>query len=766
MTRGDTKKVLKHLIENILEIEDDDPLALALEQNAVTKITQLLSLDQEDIGNFTYHLPGKEEEFALRPAHYKTLFQAVKYYRSLPGPRLLDEWFALNSTTFSEWLANPKFYATKPDQTSSAATSPTVTTVGSELLDFARQIRRTPSDFTEFKKESEWSTWKRSVLATATAQDVQLSYDLDYVPTTAELPKFEAIQKYNYSVLVKIVQTTFGRGAVRRFESTYDAQGVYRLLFNHYGKGVHADIQAQSLEEEILGMRLDDKHRKGCENFLNVWDLKVQELDSIRVSIVPDQQKRIWLTSSLQAHPKMSAAITQASTMEHTMAGLNNKALTLLAFPQFFDLCITTAKHIDRSNLVATKQQREANAATRGQNDQDDKWYVPNEEWNMMTKDQKKQHWKKKKEEAEKRLIKAQAALATLQGQVTPLPEPPTPPVVVAPPPQTLSLRETLANAAQRSGTTGPDITIEGKTYRQVSHTNIKYKVQSYEQTPASNGSLLDGGSNGGILGEDARVIKLTEARADVYAVGDNTLNDLSIGTGAGLVQTESGPIIAILHQYAIFEKGKTIHSTNQLRAFGLDVNDIPKKFFGKQRIVTPEGYIIPLKIKNGLAFMDMSPPTDAEMETYPHVLFTSAMTWDPTTLDDENENDPLLPNLQAYAKISSKNGEHNPVLIPTNYARELVIDSSKLMLPKLEHEEFFGQKFHYVRGTLGWGAKTYVKNLLVTSENMFSFHLKEESSLLDHVKKRIGPVIFWKGNTKDFPAPKLRGVTDANSLC
>jgi hypothetical protein len=33
---------------------------------------------------------------------------------------------------------------------------------------------------------------------------------------------------------------------------------------------------------------------------------------------------------------------------------------------------------------------------------------------------------------------------------------------------------------------------------------------------------------------------------------------------------------------------------------------------------------------------MDMHPPTDLELETYPHVFFTSDNTWDPSNLDQE----------------------------------------------------------------------------------------------------------------------------------
>ena len=145
----------------------------------------------------------------------------------------------------------------------------------SALASFTKQMRRNPSDFIEFKKDSDWSSWSRSLLATATAQGVQISYSMHYTPSTIDKPLFTAIQQYNYSVLVKVVKTPFGLGAVRQFELTSDAQGVYKTLYNHYAKGVAASINSQELEEEIIGMRLDEKHRKGCEHFLNTWTLKV-----------------------------------------------------------------------------------------------------------------------------------------------------------------------------------------------------------------------------------------------------------------------------------------------------------------------------------------------------------------------------------------------------------------------------------------------------------------------------------------------------------
>ena len=77
------------------------------------------------------------------------------------------------------------------------------------------------------------------------------------------------------------------------------------------------------------------------------------------------------------------------------------------------------------------------------------------------------------------------------------------------------------------------------------------------------------------------------------------------------MVQTQRGSVVCIMHQYAIYGKGKTIHSSPQLEHFGNLVDDKSRKVGGKQRITTLEGYVIPLQFCQGLAYLPMTPPTD-----------------------------------------------------------------------------------------------------------------------------------------------------------
>ena len=211
-------------------------------------------------------------------------------------------------------------------------------------------------------------------------------------------------------------------------------------------------------------------------------------------------------------------------------------------------------------------------------------------------------------------------------------------------------LRQVLSQASNRSTTstaqsdTAPlQISFQGRTYSQM-HTKFTYSI-SQRQSNTHTGSLLDGGANGGMSGDDVRVIAETMDSADVTGIADSTVKALKLCTVAGLIQTTTGPIIGLFNQYAHYGKGRTIHSSNQLRSFGMDIDDTPRSLQGKQRVLTPCGRIIPISIRQGLPYMDMVRPTDHQIDMLPHVMFTSDVPWDPSSLDDEYEPEDNIPS-------------------------------------------------------------------------------------------------------------------------
>ncbi|CAJ1970450.1 unnamed protein product [Cylindrotheca closterium] len=72
---------------------------------------------------------------------------------------------------------------------------------------------------------------------------------------------------------------------------------------------------------------------------------------------------------------------------------------------------------------------------------------------------------------------------------------------------------------------------------------------------------------------------------------------------------------------------------------FSIEVDDQSPKVGGKQRLSTPDGWVIPMEIVNGLPHVRMRPPTKCELETLPHIVLTSDKDWDPSVLDSKLED-------------------------------------------------------------------------------------------------------------------------------
>ena len=175
-------------------------------------------------------------------------------------------------------------------------------------------------------------------------------------------------------------------------------------------------------------------------------------------------------------------------------------------------------------------------------------------------------------------------------------------------------------------------------TFREANNVSIMYQVLAYDAS-VRKGALVDRGANCGIAGEEVRVIAKTGRQVDVQGIDNHQIVNIPIVTAGAVVNTQKGPVIAIMHQYAYTGKGKTIHSSAQMEAYKQVVHDKSLKVGGKQRIETLDGYIIPLNIRSGLPYMSMRPYTDKEWQDLPHVMLTGDDEWVPSILDSEIED-------------------------------------------------------------------------------------------------------------------------------
>ena len=73
----------------------------------------------------------------------------------------------------------------------------------------------------------------------------------------------------------------------------------------------------------------------------------------------------------------------------------------------------------------------------------------------------------------------------------------------------------------------------------------------------------------------------------------------------------------------------------SKLEWYKNDVNDKSIKVAGGlQHILTNDGYVIPISIRDGLPYVALHPFTDEEWDSLPHVILTGDANWDPGVLD------------------------------------------------------------------------------------------------------------------------------------
>ena len=165
---------------------------------------------------------------------------------------------------------------------------------------------------------------------------------------------------------------------------------------------------------------------------------------------------------------------------------------------------------------------------------------------------------------------------------------------------------------------------------------HITYHVAQAKQ--AKHGSLVDRGANGGLAGSDVRLLRTSFKKCTVTGIGNNEIPGLDLVQCAAMVQTNHGMVNLIMNEYANYARGHIIHSSGQIELYTNTVDDKPVQGGGQQRILTIDGYSIPLVCKGGLMYLQLQGiPTEQDLQICSSVHLTSPHEQDPYVLDYEH---------------------------------------------------------------------------------------------------------------------------------
>ena len=131
-------------------------------------------------------------------------------------------------------------------------------------------------------------------------------------------------------------------------------------------------------------------------------------------------------------------------------------------------------------------------------------------------------------------------------------------------------------------------ITVNGTTYCSINAV-VRCHISQQANNNKARGALVDGGANGGLLGEDTRILEhVPNGYVNITGVAGNELANLKLAQAAALVDTMAdGPIIVVMLQCVNYGIGQTVHSKGQMEHFRMIIDDKSCNTDGKQCIIT-----------------------------------------------------------------------------------------------------------------------------------------------------------------------------------
>ena len=693
VTRSDAG-ALEHILSLLLEEAPSTetaipPFRACFDTAGVTNATDFLSMEPSAFRAILFATSKDgDANHQLNIIQIKKLSSLLSWFRQDPTTNSPTRWYLLTPIIFQTWRTTPLSHTTPR--------TPVTSTSRSAITDFRKGVKRSVSDYQPFKEDRFWHSWHRHLLTTARSHNVDNVLNLNYTPSSPDdIALLNEQKRFVFSVFDQTVKTSDGLVFVRIHSITGDASAVYANLVDRYSKSTAAQLAASEIEEAIGTFRLDTTWKKTNLAFLNAWTTKILDLDLVLDQATSESQKRIWFKRALAPKLILSMSVSQFESSEKLTSIAFGASYVKSPFSTLYEHVKDDAIRLDqteRLSQVETRKTHSTNvildditkppspASTFIRRDGKPRPYlIPPAAYAKMTVDERSAELLRLKalrlsgvaDRAVNTATTDAVAVATVPtpprvisyasvaGTVASTPVPDSTPSVVSalpiPPSVTLAhpapavtpsgnlLRQILSSnhsiAPPSSTVASPNdamIQVDGCFYRRINHSTIQYQLSTHDSSYVTS-SLMDGGANGGMTGSDVRILSISDFhKANVVGIGESTIQNLPLVTAAGLVHSHRGPVIVILHQYAHYGIGHTIHSATQLRSFGTLVHEAPRITGGLQRIITPDGYHIPLSYRDGLPYMDMRPPTDNEYDSLPHIILTSDTVWTPSTLDDE----------------------------------------------------------------------------------------------------------------------------------
>jgi hypothetical protein len=255
------KSIAQHIIRDVFDFAADSPLEMALTEAAFMDVASWFTVSDDELKGLTYIDNKVHRPLKLGHFHKLRLYRTYVYHQhgkdaSYDGTDVTkDEFEKFSSSNECIRLMT----LSQPYQTVPANPNAVMSSTQTELATFRKGIKRDASLFPVMNQDSQWDSWNRSIVSIARAQAVEQVLDSTYVPVLLEeIALFNEKQKYLYSVFERTLQSDKGKAIVRSHEDKFDAQKVYKEMYDYCNSSTRAQLESSTLLSYITSIHLGD----------------------------------------------------------------------------------------------------------------------------------------------------------------------------------------------------------------------------------------------------------------------------------------------------------------------------------------------------------------------------------------------------------------------------------------------------------------------------------------------------------------------------
>jgi Reverse transcriptase (RNA-dependent DNA polymerase) len=299
-------------IINTCGFPEDSTMVKVIDQQGWEELHSVVSMDIEKIKDFTVRNEhGLYEEKPLL-VHLTFMKGFILLYRRRCKElsSVLDDHDTMNfiskdqfkhymrSEMFQEDVAASKTTTPKPTPPYASSSAP----MGDDLtaLEFRRGVKRDKTHYEDLKDDKFFNTWNRGFVATAHMHHTHLILDEGYYPKTDnERAVFKEMQTFMYAVLEDHLKTDKGKSLVSHYESTRDAQSIYRELKKHALNSTAAQLSGDTLLQYITTARYPGNWRGTTYGFVLHWKEQIMKYEKLELEPFGDKQKLRMLQNAV-----------------------------------------------------------------------------------------------------------------------------------------------------------------------------------------------------------------------------------------------------------------------------------------------------------------------------------------------------------------------------------------------------------------------------------------------------------------------------------